>query len=452
MKKLILFIIAVVLLLGTGHFIIKNSRNGQYRIVKLKGAEGYASFSRSDFEWMAGPGTDSISALPLFDGDLCYVFSGSDELPFHRYREKDDNFLNFRLDDFLLFMNGNVIAFELSENENLMEWLKEIDSQDIHDLRYFTVTTYSSEAHLKYLKKIARIKPEIGLFVAENVTDLADILDLFDPAWIAAPGCRFDERTRKKIADEKNLELLYIGEADWDLNILSMLPGLKTLILADIELPEANVPLINNSNLSSLTIMKLGIKDISTLSNLTNLTELNILDCDSLTSINSIDKLKNLQRLNLINCGNLNDIKILDRLPSLKWISFHPNITEKELDDFIEHHKGIEAVELIGCRNINDISALGKLKKMDCFIYYETDIDMKSVWDLKGLAYLSMPDTLYSDPLNIEKIRENNPNCVIVPNTGLCLGTGWLLLIIPALVISSLILLLLNRHKGQNHG
>ncbi len=447
MKKLILIIVATALVVSTGHFIIKNSRNEQYKIVKLKGCEAYTNFSKSDFEWITGPGEDSISALPLYNGDLVYIFSGRDEIPFYRYKENDGNYLDFYLDDFLLFMNGNIISIELTEDEDLIEWLKGIDSKDIHDLRYISVTSYSSDIHLKYLKKIARIKPDIGLFIDEDISDLDDILDLFDPIWIVAPDCQFEDDTKKKIADEKNLELLYIGEDDWDLNILSKLPKLETLILEEISQPENNGPLVNNNNLKSLTIMKSGINDISSLGNLTNITELNLLDCDSLSSINSIDKLSKLQRLSLINCGNLKDITILGKLPSLKWISFHPNITEKELDEFIEHHKSIEVVELIGCMNISNVSPFKKLKKLACFTYFETDIDLNSVYDLKGLKYLSLPDSIYSDALNIEQIKEKNPNCVIVPNAGFCLGSGWLLLIIPALVVSKLLLLLITRYK-----
>jgi hypothetical protein len=447
MKKLILIIVAAALVVSTGHFIIKNSRNEQYKIVKLKGCEAYSNFTRSDFEWITGLGEDSISALPLYNGDLVYIFSGKDEIPFHRYKENDGNYLDFYLDDFLLFMNGNIVSIELTEDEDLIEWLKEIESKDIHDLRYISVTTYSSETHLNYLKKIARIKPDIGLFVDEDVSDLGDILDLFDPAWIAAPDCQFEDNTKKKIADEKNLELLYIGKDDWDLNILSKLPKLENLILLEIPQPENNEPLIKNNNIKSLTIIESGIRDISSLINLSNITELNLLNCDSLTSINSIDKLKNLQCLSLINCENLKDINVLNKLPSLKWISFNPHVTEKELDDFIEHHKSIEVVELIGCKNISDVSPLKSLRKLACLTYFETDIDLNSVYDLKGLKYLSLPDSIYSDALNIDQIKEKNPNCVIVPNAGFCLGSGWLLLIIPALVVSKLLLLLIRRYK-----
>ena len=448
MRKLILIIAVIALLISTGYFVIKNYRSDKYKIVKLKGGDAYTNFARSDFEWITGADVDSISALPLYDGDLIYVLSDSDELPFHRYKEEDGNYLDFYLDDFLLFMNGNVVAFELSEDENFMDWLKEIDSQDIHDLRYISVTTYSSDTHYPYLKKIARIKPDIGLFIAEDITDLGDILDLFDPVWIAAGGCQFDEKTKKKLSNEKNLELLYIGEDSWDLNMLSKLPKLETLILIETSLPENNEPLVKNNNLKSLTIMKSGIRDISSLGSLTNLTELNLLDCDSLTSINSIDKLKNLQCLSLINCENLKDIEVLEKMPSLKWISFNPHITEKELDDFIKDHKSIEVVELISCMNISDIRPFKKLKKLSCFTYFETDIDLNSVYELKGLEYLSLPDSIYADVLNIEKIQEKNPNCVIVPNAGFCLGSGWLLLIIPALFASKIILLVIKKHKN----
>ncbi|UCH13492.1 MAG: hypothetical protein JSV22_10295 [Bacteroidales bacterium] len=447
MKRLILIIAVMALILSTGYFVIKNYSSDKYKIVKLKGGDAYTNFSRSDFEWITGADSDSISALPLYDGDLIYILSGVDELPFHRYKENDGNYLDFDIEDFVLYINGNIVAFELSKNEDFMEWLNGIETEDIQDLRYISVSDYSPDIHKKYLKKIARTKPDIGLFIDEDITDLGDILDMFDTEWIAAGGCEFDEETKKKIANEKSLELLYIGEDSWDLDILSKLPKLESLILVEIPQPENDKPLVNN-NLKLLTIIKSGIRDISSLSNLTNLTELYLLDCDSLTSINSIDKFENLKCLSLVNCDNLTDIDVLENMTSLKWISFNPGITEKELDDFIKDHKGIEVVELTYCKNINDVSPFRKLKKLSCFTYFETEVDINSVYDLKGLEYLSLPDSLYENTIDIGQIQEKNPNCVIVPNAGFCLGSGWLLLIIPALIAGKLILMVARRNKS----
>ena len=449
MKKLILIILVIILIGATGSYISKIYRNEQYRIVKLKGCDGYTNFPKSEFLCIAGPAADSISALPLCDGDLLYLFTDNSNLPFYRYDKSDGNLLEFYVDDFLLYLNGKIIAIEISDDEAVMDWLEDIDSKDISDLRSLALTDYNSQTHLPYLKKIAAVKPDIGLFVDENISDFTDVLKLFNPSWIVAPGSILDENTRKGIGKKKDIELLYISADIWDMKDLSKLPVLENLILAGLPQPANNKPLIGNSGLKSLTIIQSGIKDVALLGNLKNLTQLSLLECDSLTDISALKSLSGLEHLGLISCKNLTDINVLGELASLRSISFNPLITKDELESFAENHNDIESIELVGCSNINDLSPFKKNKKLSCLSYFDTDLDINSIYDLKKLKYLSLPDSIYNDPPQLEQIREKLPNCVIVPSVALCLGSGWLLLIIPVIFLTGLAFVFYRRHKSR---
>lgn len=449
MKKVLLVIIVIALTGATGSFITGNYRNEQYKIVKLKGCNAYTNFPRSEFSWITGPGADSISALPLYDSDLLYLFTENSNLPFYRYKKTDGSFLEFYTGDFLLYLNGKIIAIEITDDKMVMDWLEGIDSRDISDLRYLSFTSDYSQAHLPYLKKIAAIKPDIGLFINEDISDFTDVLKLFNPTWIVAPGSALDDKTQKAIGSKKNLELLYISADTWDMEVLSKLPGLKNLILLNLYQPENNEVLINNSELESLTIIKSEIRDISFLGNLNNLTQLSLLECDSLTDISVLKNMSNMERLGLINCSSITDIDVLDNLTSLGWISFNPQVTTGELESFTEKHSDIEAIELIGCMHIKDISSFKRLKKLSCLTYFDTEIDLSSVYDLKRLKYLSLPDSIYNEPSLAAELQEKLPNCVIVPAAALCLGSGWLLLIIPVIILTGLILMLYRRQKAK---
>jgi len=448
MKKVLLILIVITLAGATGSYISKSYRDEQYRIVKLKGCNAYTNFPKSEFSFIAGPSTDSTSALPLYDGDLLYLFTENSNLPFYRYDKSDGNFLEFYTDDFLLYLNGKIIAIEISDEEMVMDWLENIDSKDISDLRYLAFTGNYSQSHLPYLKKIAAVKPDIGLFVDEDISDFTDVLKLFNPSWIIAPGIVLDEKTRKGIGSEKNIELLYISAEIWDMKDLSKLSSLENLILLNLYQPANNKPLLDNSGLKSLTIIRSGIKDVAFLVNLKNLTRLSLLECDSLSDISALKSMSGLEQLGLISCSSLTDINVLGDLTSLRSISFNPLVTKNEFASFAENHDDIESIELVGCSYINDMGPFARNKKLSCLSYFDTDLDINTIYDLKRLKYLSLPDSIYNDSPQLEKIREKLPNCVIVPSVALCLGSGWLLLIIPVVFLTGLTFMFYKRQRS----
>lgn len=446
MKKIILILIAIALVCIIGFFIGISNQKEQYRIVKLAGGDGYANLTKSDFSWIAGENKDSISALPLNRGDLLYVFFEEEKLPLYRYQESDGDYLKFQCKDFILYLNDKIIALEITEDTNFVAWLENLNAEIINDLRYISISSEFSDVNLPYLKKIADIKPDIGIFFDENTTILTEILNLFNPTWLAAPDCELDKNIQNRIAKLKNLELLYIDPESCNLSNISKLKNLENLILTNMHQSDST-RFIENNNLRAVSIIESEITNISFLSKLTNLSELNLINCEELSAINSIDKLINLESLSLINCEDLTDISILSKMQTLKWLSFNPGITQEELDSLAVYHKNIEVVELINCENIRNINSFDNLKKLTCLSVYNTDIDINSLYDLKGLRYLSIPDSIYSDSLKISQIQAKIPNCIIVPSSGLCLGSGWFLLIIPALIICKIFSLLYKKIK-----
>jgi hypothetical protein len=61
--------------------------------------------------------------------------------------------------------------------------------------------------------------------------------------------------------------------------------------------------------------------------------------------------------------------------------------------------------------------------------------DTASIKSLKSLKYLSLPDKMLKDTLLKADLKRSLPGTIIVANHGFCLGTGWLLLIIPLLLV-----------------
>ncbi|MCX6260704.1 MAG: hypothetical protein NTY95_07695, partial [Bacteroidia bacterium] len=64
-----------------------------------------------------------------------------------------------------------------------------------------------------------------------------------------------------------------------------------------------------------------------------------------------------------------------------------------------------------------------------------TITDIASIKNLKTLKYLSLPGDFLDDPVNKTEIQKSLPGTRIAANEGFCLGSGWLLLIIPLVLI-----------------
>jgi hypothetical protein len=58
-----------------------------------------------------------------------------------------------------------------------------------------------------------------------------------------------------------------------------------------------------------------------------------------------------------------------------------------------------------------------------------------TLYNFDQLHYLSLSKEFLKDSTNVIKLQRELPNTIIVPNSGACLGSGWLLLIIPLAVI-----------------
>ena len=63
------------------------------------------------------------------------------------------------------------------------------------------------------------------------------------------------------------------------------------------------------------------------------------------------------------------------------------------------------------------------------------NFSVDQVAGLKGMDYLAVPVELPDDSLKFRELMGKMPDTVIVPSAGLCLGTGWILLIIPLMAI-----------------
>jgi hypothetical protein len=123
-------------------------------------------------------------------------------------------------------------------------------------------------------------------------------------------------------------------------------------------------------------------------------------------------------------------------LSHLRWLSFYEDATQDDFNSLIKWHPDLEVVEIINNDAISDLQPLLKLRKLSGLtITPDTITDLPIVKSLKNLKYLSIPTGVFADSTLNAELLKSLPRTRIVANEGVCLGSGWLLLLIPIILI-----------------
>ncbi len=74
----------------------------------------------------------------------------------------------------------------------------------------------------------------------------------------------------------------------------------------------------------------------------------------------------------------------------------------------------------------------------------------ESLYGLKQLRYLALDENLVKDPRKIANLQKALPDCKIARLEGVCMGSGWILFLLPVLVAA--ILMDIRRKRRLNPG
>jgi hypothetical protein len=91
-------------------------------------------------------------------------------------------------------------------------------------------------------------------------------------------------------------------------------------------------------------------------------------------------------------------------------------------------------MEIFKNDTIHSLQPLLKLPKLFGLTVMDTITDIATLKQLTNLKYLSLPADCLKDTLVKADLHKSLPNTRIVANEGFCLGSGWLLLLIPLIL------------------
>ena len=96
----------------------------------------------------------------------------------------------------------------------------------------------------------------------------------------------------------------------------------------------------------------------------------------------------------------------------------------------------MEGVALIDCWEIEDLAPLQHLPELKTLVLQLEKEQLSMLDSLEQLKLVILTSEVFEDnPEWVKELQVSLPNTTIVPGSGLCLGSGWLLLLLPFILI-----------------
>jgi hypothetical protein len=422
-----------------------NSSDSSYHNVKIEGVSWATNLSTSfasSGSVARVPGSYDLY-LPVRDGDLLYAMSEEEEEIFYRYSTRDGDILSVTFDTAgasSARINGTLAFFELTHKKNSWNRFRNLSTAEVEQLSTLYIPDQLNGEILELLRLHSSYLAGTNLLLEEILGEeiLHEALALCRPQWLglAEP---VELRTRTKTSYLAGLQLLWITE-----NLHAFYPALEcctnlqALIITNWSPGEGELlPLAHLKNMYSLTLAECELDDLRVIELPSGLQRLHLVGYDSLTSLGGVGKLSGLESLSLSGCVVQEDMDLPDKMKPVTWYSFPANITQSQFQSTLARQNKLEVLELNFCDGISDLSPVAKLQGLRTLIYHAEEFPAKQ------LAQLAQPDLMIlssewfdSDPEKISWLREQLPETDIVAGSGLCLGSGWLILMLPLIWIS----------------
>jgi len=411
-------------------------------MIKIEGVHWACNVNTSYAFYGSSTETEELLevTLPATAGDLLYMIKDDFQF-YYRYSPEDDTLLSVTFDTVnavSVYLNGNLEYMELSEPSSL-EAFSQLSDPEIAQLSTIFIQGPVSDDHFKVLKKHETVLSGIGLVVEGGAgsESFYEILSLCQPTFLV-----IDELGELPEPEDgscvSNLELLWVeGNIPALTKVANCCSNLESLIVASWESePGELLPLAGLKKLQSLTIAESDITTLSSIEFPESLRKLYLVSCDTLSDISSLGELPYLKHLSLTLCPQTQERDVLLELESLEFMSFPPDISQQELWKLTEGLTQLKVVELIDCSEIKDLSPLQALPGLSILALQLEEEQLGMLASLEQLQLLILTEEVFEDnPEWIKELRVSLPTTTIVPGSGLCLGSGWLLLLLPFILI-----------------
>ena len=247
-----------------------------------------------------------------------------------------------------------------------------------------------------------------------------------------APGHKASEEEWKLLAKQRQIETLWIGvESTSELEALAFMPQLRRLVLSGWKPAPADLFPWGCRGLRSLTLIDCGFKTLAAIEHLAELRELRVMNCKELADLRALERLSRLEVLSLWLDEGAADCAPVARVPRLRQLTLSSEFEQDAFDSLVKALPHLESLDLCGCKNVKKLAMLRELRGLKHLTLLTESGDLKPVLEMKHLRLLTLPDKLLKEAKVATVVAEALPETVVT-EAHVCLGSGWLLLLLPA--------------------
>jgi membrane protease YdiL (CAAX protease family) len=339
------------------------------------------------------------------------------------------------VDDWSARLGDTVVAIDPTEPDG-QAWARAAVDPQIAALRSVSIPLSFTEGTDAALTRIASVNPRVTLLV-EDEDSLIRGLALLKPTTVLALGVS-EPAALRRLADHAQIETLAMDATKpGSLDVLTALPNLHQLILDTWDVSEAG-PLPAVAGLRSLVVAD-GSPDLVDLTPLrtlpSELESLALVSVPELTGLKGIERLTQLRTIALPGCAGVTDLSPLAALPQLRWAGLPPDVTQEQFAAFTGSHVQLEVVNLLFTEGITDLAPLRSLPGLRGLVLGGPYERVDALRDLTSLRYLAVSKgTFEKAPMDLTELQQALPDALIVQIKPYCLGSGWILLLLPVLI------------------
>ncbi|MFH0759328.1 MAG: hypothetical protein V2B15_18725 [Bacteroidota bacterium] len=380
--------------------------------------------------------------LPVSDGDLLYMVNEDGSNLYYRYNPDDGIHLVVSRDIMkpnLFFINGILSQFEVS-SETIQRPNEELVALKPGRFPTLLFSDSLTGAMILELKKLQENSGGSGILIEHHISTgiFKELISICKPTWLVAESLPAGAGADRLILP-KDLEFLWITGEPLLFTGDDLYQGnLESLVIAEWT-PEQDevIRLSALKKLHTLTLASCEISDLSPIRFPRSLQRMFLVGCEKLTDIGGIEAIPGLRSFGMAGSHDVSSLEPVMEFPELTRLAFPGNISQKDFASVIDRLPRLEVVELIDCPDIHDLSPLQQSGNLDILILRPDSVIPEHIGSLDQLELIVLSEEIFENsPESISGLRSQLPNTLIVPGSGLCLGSGWLLLILPVLIVA----------------
>jgi hypothetical protein len=412
------------------------------RIVQVEGAEAWRNLFPGYGLWLTKAGPDGRTAVLVQDGDILESVVG--EQGIFPYQAGDGLLLKFAFDGPRMLLAGKTVYLTLAAQGGGWEWLKTAKPEDLASLRFIDLPEEIAPAaeksiELALLASLAARNESIGLGLRHpgHPSGVTKVLPLFKPRWLYLGDVGWGKEVLDVLSRQEHVETLVVeGKNLWTLAFLAQFRGLRKLAINEWN-PETTGPFpAGCDRLETLVLINAKLKDFSPLANLPRLSSLGLVSCSPVGDAAGLAKLAGLRTLILNGSAAPEDFGALRELKDLRWLGLPVNVSPKQFADLVREHPELLGVEAVNCPQVTDLAPLRGLKHPEFLVLVDKDKvykDLGPLRDLQSLRLVVLAEKAFKEqPDQVADLKKALPSTQVVMGAPICLGSGWILLLVPA--------------------